>query len=110
MKKYYRVQYGYDRDQFLSIPEEDLASAVRAQVTGMVFISSETGETRSGNTIQGVKPDWQRMLGLNPEHKLTGEDYLLLSDGTVGECRDALIQAKKSALGEKNRPQLSPGS
>lgn len=110
MKKYYRVMYGYDQDQFLSIPESDLISAIRAQVTGMVFISSETGETRSGNTIQGVKPDFQRMLGLNPEHKLTGEDYIQLSDGTVAECRDALIEAKKAVISGNNRPQLGQGS
>lgn len=109
MKKYYRIEYGFEKDQFLSIPEEDLKSAMRAQVTGMVFISSETGESRSGNTIQGIKPDWQRMLGLNPEHRLTGADYLALSDGTVSECRQALLEAR-AAVTEGDHRRLGQGS
>lgn len=71
--KYYRVQYGYGKDEFYSIPETEVSKAMRAQVKGTVFICEEG--TAAGNSILTIKPDYNRLLGYNRDHQMTGEDY-----------------------------------
>lgn len=99
MEKYYKVKTGYGKNDFLSVPEEDLVSALRAQTTGKVFISSETGESIRGNDIIGITADWNRFLGFNQDYQLTGEDISLISRGVRREFEQAQIEARSTVTG-----------
>lgn len=73
-QKFFRVKIGYGKDEFMQIDETEVSRAILAQVTGKVFISKRSG-TISGNNIIGVFPDWHAILGLNPLHVMSAEDY-----------------------------------
>jgi hypothetical protein len=71
--KYYRIKFGYGKDDFISADEEETRKALIAQVTGQVAILSEG--TIAGNNIMAIIPDYQREMGWHREYTLTGEDY-----------------------------------
>lgn len=100
--KYYRVQYGYGKDDFYSVSEEDVAKAIRAQVKGTVFICDEG--TVAGNSIVAIKPDYNRVLGYNRDYQMTGEDYNELPPGTKHEHTQLLDDIQDNLSG--NNPQL----
>lgn len=107
--KYYRVKYGFDKDDFYSIDETELKKAIVAQTQGSIFICNEG--TISGNNIVSIMPDYNRVLGLNRDYQLTGEDYDLLGAQAVKDHRNFLQQAKTLALENRSKPkQLSDGT
>lgn len=71
--KYYRVKYGYGKDEFISIDEEEVRASLIAQGTGQVAILKRG--SIAGNHIIAVVPDYNRLMGYNRDHQLTGEDY-----------------------------------
>jgi hypothetical protein len=81
--KYFRVKYGYGKDEFLSIDENEYRKAVIAQGSGSVAIFASG--TVSGNNILAIMPDYQRVLGLRRDWELGGEDYALLGEKTQQE-------------------------
>ncbi len=103
--KYYRVVFGYGRDDFFSIPETDVARAIRAQVNGTIFICDEG--TRAGNDIKGIQPDYQRIMGYNRDYQLTGADYKEIGDKVVNDHRQFLQETKVQALGAGNQRALT---
>lgn len=108
MKKtlYYKVKYGFKDDEVIVIPESDLRKALYAQINGGIVIF-DNGSV-SGNNIISITPDLHRVLGLNPEHKLTGEDYRELGDESIRLHRTALEEAKLSLTdGSKNIKRLN---
>lgn len=105
--KYFRVKIGYGKDDFISIDETELETAIRAQVTGKVAVFQEG--TVSGNSIQAVVPDYNRVLGLNRGYSLTSEDYALLGAETIKQHRMALQKAKTGLTGDGVRKSLRAG-
>lgn len=97
---YYKVKYGFKDDEVISITDKDLKKALYAQINGGIVILD--GGSVSGNNIISITPDLHRVLGLNPEYKLTGEDYRELGDEVIRLHRTALEGAKLS-LTEGNR-------
>lgn len=75
--------YGYGKDNFYSISEEELPRAIRAQVNGTVAILNEG--TVAGNNIMAIMPDYNRHLGYKRDYVLTGEDYDQIGDKVQGE-------------------------
>lgn len=102
--KHYRVKYGYGKDDFYSILETDLEKAMRAQISGTVFVCEEG--TIAGNNIMQIVPDYQRLLGLNRDYELNHEDYQELGMKAVKEHRMFMQEAKHVALGNKSAPKL----
>jgi hypothetical protein len=93
-KKHFRVKTGYGKDDFISIAEDDLSTAIRAQVTGRVAIFDEG--TISGNHIIAIVPDYQREMGWGRDYQLTGEDYEYIGSKAVREHRDVLQNTKRA--------------
>lgn len=105
--KYYRVVYGYGKDDFYSVPETDVAKALRAQVNGTVFICDEG--SIAGNSIQAIRPDYNRLMGYKRDYSLSGEDYDAIGAQAVKEHRKFLVDTKLTALGAGSVKQLSHG-
>jgi hypothetical protein len=89
---YFRVKTGYGADDFISVSQAELPTAIKAQVTGKVGVFKEG--TISGNHIISITPDLQRAMGYNRTYQLTNEDYNYIPRDTVNEHRLALEEAK----------------
>ena len=98
--KYYRVKYGFGKDDFYSVDENELPKALRAQVNGTILVCSEG--TIGGNNIMAIQPDYNRLLGYNRDYSLTGEDYAELPANAKREYMGFLEDTKYSALGSGN--------
>lgn len=95
--KYFRVKYGYGKDEFYSVDETEVPKAIKAQVDGSVFICSEG--TIAGNNIMAVQPDYNRLLGFNRDYQLTGEDYQEIEHRHQREHLELITEAKQSLIG-----------
>jgi hypothetical protein len=105
---YFRVKFGYEPDDFISVDETELSTAVRAQVTGRVGIFKEG--TVAGNHIISIIPDFQRAMGLNRDYQLTGEDYRRLGPKKEEHLRFLMeIKTEVAKLKNGNQKQLQSG-
>jgi hypothetical protein len=98
--KYYRVKFGYGKDEFISIDETELPRAIRAQVNGTVAVFKEG--TISGNNISVIVPDYNRLLGYKRDYQLQGEDYDAIGNHTQREH----LQLISDITATISRPQL----
>lgn len=92
--KYYRVKFGYGKDDFYSVDENEAKKAIQAQITGAVAILSEG--TIAGNHIMSIRPDYNRLLGLNREYELKSDDYKELPAGIEQEYQAVLAEVKSN--------------
>ena len=92
--KYFKVQiFG---DEYISIDETELATAIRAQIKGTIAVLS--GGTVAGNSIASITPDWNRELGYNRGYHMTPEDYRSISDKKEKEYAVFLGETKTKLL------------
>lgn len=104
--RYFRVKYGYGKNDFHSVNEDELYKGVAAQLTGRIATFS-TG-TIAGNSIIAITPDYNRVLGLNADWEMTGEDFRELPKGTRDE-HEFILGAEMhyaKALIERKREDL----
>jgi len=94
--KYYRVKYGYGKDNFISVNENELKIAIEAQGSGKVAVFEEG--TVSGNHIISVTPDWNRELGIARDYELNGEDYDMIKNSTKREYQNLLRETNEQFL------------
>lgn len=102
--KYFRVKYGFGKDDFYSITEAELPKAIRAQVKGTVVAFDEG--TIAGNNIISISPDYNRALGVNRDYALTGEDYDILGAQTVKDHRNFFSDTKREVLNPASATKL----
>jgi hypothetical protein len=103
---YYRVKTGYGKGEFLSIEQSELPMAINAQINNRVAVF-KTG-TVAGNHIMSITPDWNKMLGYNPDYVLTGEDIREVPKLKQAEANLAIENAGEivKAKMENRPPQL----
>jgi hypothetical protein len=90
--KYFRVKFGYGKDDFVSVDETELPTALRAQITGKIGSFKEG--TIAGNNIMAIVPDYQRAMGWGRDYQLTGEDYAEIGGATQREYQNLLEETK----------------
>lgn len=86
--KHFKVKVGFGNDDFISIDETELRSAIKAQGNGSVGVFKEG--TISGNHIISILPNWNKVMGWNRDYQLVAEDWDYIGKQTVNEYRDFL--------------------
>ena len=95
--KEYKVKTGFGEGDFVVIDETELASALRAQITGKVAIFKEGSV--SGSAILGIKPYYNKLIGYNRNYELNNEDYREVGTKTQNEHTDLLTNEALSIRG-----------
>lgn len=88
---YFKVKIGYGSDDFISVSEEELPMAVRAQITNKVGLFREG--TSGGNHIMSIVPDLNRALGFSRAYHMTPEDY-----SNLGKKREQHLQIMEGVI------------
>jgi hypothetical protein len=105
MEKYFKVKTGYDKDAYISITEDELPKALKAQITGQVAVFKEGSV--AGNAILTITPDFHRLMGWNKGYQLTSEDYAEIGEETVEAHRLTVQNAMYLARGQEPPKTLS---
>ena len=96
MAYYFKVKIGFDKNDFISIDETELAMAIRAQITGKVAIFKNKGiGTIAGNNIMSILPDYGRELGYKSGYVLDSEDMRQIPKSRINEYRDLFLKESK---------------
>ena len=114
---YFKVKTGYGKGDFLSIEESELTMAINAQLTGKVAIF-KTG-TVAGNNIMSITPDWNKVMGYNADHVMTGEELnqvprvhkaaMSLALENAGEIVKAKLENRQPQLKAPQAPRIHKG-
>lgn len=107
---YFKIQKGYGKDDFVSIGENELEMAIRAQVTGKVGFFKEGG-TVAGNHIISIEPDFDRA---EKTYNPSGPDYLshsvkenhYLAIKNAGEMVKAKMENRQPRLEAPRNPSV----
>lgn len=86
--KYFRVKFGFNNDDFISIDENELPMAIRAHITGKIGVFKEGSV--SGDKIITITPDLNKLMKWNRTYQPTAEDYGELPEKTLDEHREFL--------------------
>ena len=82
--KYFRVKYGYGKDEFYSVDENEVGKAIRAQLSPDGVAIFNEGTVR-GSSIIIIKPDYNRLMGYNRQYELVDEDYQEIGQKRIKE-------------------------
>lgn len=103
--RYFRVQYGFNPDDYFSVDEVEMQKALKAQITGALCVLNEG--TIQGERIISIRPDYNRIMGWKRDYKLTGEDYDYIGQKTIEDYERFIADTKLLVQG-KPIPQRSP--
>lgn len=74
MNYYYKIQFGYGKDEYITITQDELHKAVALFVKGNGRGVFKTGAVR-GQDIIRIVPDWHKAMGWNGTHQMDTFDY-----------------------------------
>lgn len=95
--KYFKVKYGFKDGEYLSVDENEVEKALKAQIGGGIVIFK--GGSVSGNNIISITPDYNRAMGWNHGYEPHGEDFRYLDEETINSHEQVLLNAKMSLKG-----------
>jgi len=72
--KYYKIVYGFNECDYLSITSDELHKAQVIAIEGGKAIFEEGFFNNRGNDVMRIVPDWHRVRGWNKGHKMTPLD------------------------------------
>lgn len=96
--KFFKIQTGFGKTDYVQIDETEVAQAVRAQINGGVVITKNG--TISGGMIKQILPDWNRVMGWKADNQLNGEDILEIGKKRHEEYQNFLLNAKLALEGK----------
>lgn len=92
-KMYFRVKIGYP-NEFISITEDELKKALKAQIGGGVVVFAEG--SIAGNSIISITPDWHKAGGFNYGYVLTNEDFMQIGKARMKKHQVFFLETQKS--------------
>lgn len=75
MPKYYKIVFGFNEDDYLSITSDELHKAQVIAIEGGKATFEEGFYNNRGNDIMRIVPDWHRVRGWNKGYKMTALDH-----------------------------------
>ena len=75
MLKFYKIVFGFNEDDYLSITSDELHKAQVIAIEGGKAIFEQGFFNNRGNDVMRIVPDWHRVRGWNKGHKMTPFDY-----------------------------------
>lgn len=101
MQKYFKVKYGYDVMDFISIPEEELPRAIKAWQQGMIY--EYDGSMVKGSEIKTITPHYQKYTGWNESYEpKDSDDFKQIEKYCPKGLRDCIENAKSFLLNGGN--------
>jgi hypothetical protein len=99
-----KIITGFRNDQYFLIDASEAHKAYYLFNNPEERGSFNNGVALVGRNIQGIEPAWNEVMGWNPTHNLTDEDWNeIRQSGYDKKLRDTLVQAKEvSILAQKN--------
>lgn len=101
MTKLARYTVMIDYKNSIPVSQEELPKAMSAFLgtTGAIF---EEGAT---SRIEAILPDYNRMMGWNPDYKLQGEDWNEIRNSKLCEDAKNLLSDTKKAISDSMSPK-----
>ena len=114
MQKYFKVQIGFGKNDFISINEDELDKAIYGMVSGKVVIFQNG--TVAGNNIISILPDYHKAMGWNYGYDFLPEDWKQINSkcksyqGVIEEAKNRvnhLIQSGQTQfIGKEKSKEL----
>ncbi len=108
-KKYYKLVFGFNEDDYLSITSDELHKAQVIAIEGGKAIFEAGFFNNRGNDVMRIVPDWHRVRGWNKGYKMTELDHEDIKE-LVEPYRKTLANSKLLAefiIKENRRDLLS---
>ena len=75
LKKYYKLVFGFNEEDYLSITSDELHKAQVIAIEGGKAIFEEGFFNNRGNDVMRIVPDWHRVRGWNKGYKMSELDH-----------------------------------
>lgn len=107
MLKYYKIVFGFNEDDYLSITSDELHKAQVIAIEGGKAIFEAGFFNNRGNDVMRIVPDWHRVRGWNKGYKMTALDHEDI-EPLVEDYRKTLANGKLLAefIIKENRREL----
>lgn len=104
---YFKIQYGYGSDEYVTITHEELPKAIAVFVGFGDRAVFQNGAVK-GKDIIRIIPDWHTHFGWNKTHKMDQYDWNMIPNSLQKQYQDVYGEAKKYTdyIIEKNIPEL----
>lgn len=102
-----KIITGYRDDQYCLIDLDEAHKAYYLFNNPEARTTFRNGTALIGKNIQGIEPAWNEIMGWNPTHQKTGDDWNeIKSSGKEEKLKNVLIEAKNVAILAENKPDL----